>query len=78
MPEGKIAVAQASLRLENGTSEDKTKAIVSNIASPVLAFFPSMLKPFPKAHSTCDKAVLSEPEAKLFALSKDLSVKDFR
>ncbi len=80
MPEGKIAMAQANLRLVEGTSVDKTRALDAALSQIERAFGKDIIMQLGKNESTVLAMVEAiEPEAALFALAGqvDLAEKAF-
>jgi len=80
MPEGKIAMTQANLRLVEGTFMDKTKALDPALSQIGRAFEKGTIMWREKNEST-GRAMIEaiEPEAELFALAEqvDLAEKAF-
>jgi hypothetical protein len=74
MPEGKIAVAQANLRLEKGTSEDKTKALDTALSHVEWAFGKGLIILGKNASTGLAMFETIEPEAKLFALAEQVDL----
>jgi hypothetical protein len=68
MPEGKIAVAQANLRLEERTSEDKTNALDTALSQVERAFGKGLIIHGKNASTGLTMLETIEPDAKLFAL----------
>jgi hypothetical protein len=80
MPEGKIAMTQANLRLVDGTFMDKTKALDAALSQIERAFGNGSIMWLEKYESTGPAMIEAiEPDAELFALAEqvDLAEKAF-
>jgi hypothetical protein len=80
MPEGKIAMTQANLRLVEGTFMDKTKALDAALSQIERAFGKgSIVRLWKNENSGAPMVEAIEPEAELFALAEqvDLAEKAF-
>jgi len=74
MPEGKIAVAQANLRLEERTCEDITKALDTALSPVEWAFGKDLIMLGTNASTGLALAEAIEPKAKLFALAEQVAL----
>jgi hypothetical protein len=75
LPEGKIAMAQANLRLVEGTFMDKTKAVAAALSQFEGAFGNDSLMRLGKNESTGLSLIDAiEPETELFALALQLHI----